>query len=472
MRVSKLFDLDRKQSALDFVDVDVDTDSPVFIDPRAIRIQKSSLAAECEMLLVSFFGEVLESVRAGDDRRTMNLLDELGEPNETHFGLSRRKSRGRGLGRAGAGLLSQSFARSTAAKTGLLADLEDAVLFIKGIGADIISDVTTHIIRSVLITYTRQWCELYGIPLEEQHSGPIWDADELNWTEQHEPLPRARGDKLLLVPKSIVRVKTIFDGGRYFSGYLAPHLETLEKNAGSELVSILKNGQQRVDRRRLREKYGDNKEALALHTQRFPEALLEYKDSITLESYPPSRRLAGMDRPDFGALLANVKAVKPGTVGATAFHRAAAELLTALFYPHLTNMRPEEKIHAGRKRIDIVFDNLANVGTFRFLQNYKAPTVVVECKNYAGDPKNPELDQISGRFSPHRTHVGILICRGFANKKLFVQRCRDTALDHRGYVIPVDDEDLERLVADRKTGHAMHDGNFPLLRERFNQLVN
>lgn len=62
-----------------------------------------------------------------------------------------------------------------------------------------------------------------------------------------------------------------------------------------------------------------------------------------------------------------------------------------------------------------------------------------ECKNYGSDVADPELDQISGRFSPSRGRLGFLCCRGFENRDRFVQRCRDTFKDDRGLGIPLDD---------------------------------
>jgi hypothetical protein len=36
-----------------------------------------------------------------------------------------------------------------------------------------------------------------------------------------------------------------------------------------------------------------------------------------------------------------------------------------------------------------------------------------------------------------------LTCRSFDNKALFVKRCRDTAIDGRGYILAVDDDDFD-----------------------------
>ena len=75
------------------------------------------------------------------------------------------------------------------------------------------------------------------------------------------------------------------------------------------------------------------------------------------------------------------------------------------------------------------------------------PVHNVECKNYSSDPANPELDQLSGRFSPNRGRVGILTCRSFVNQDRFIERCRDTYRDDRGLIVPLSDADINHLLA-------------------------
>jgi hypothetical protein len=79
------------------------------------------------------------------------LLRALREPNETHLGLSKGRSRGHALGNESAHDVWSALSRSEAAKSGLLKDLEDTVLMIEGISVDIVSDMTTNIIRGPLI---------------------------------------------------------------------------------------------------------------------------------------------------------------------------------------------------------------------------------------------------------------------------------------------------------------------------------
>jgi hypothetical protein len=77
-----------------------------------------------------------------------------------------------------------------------------------------------------------------------------------------------------------------------------------------------------------------------------------------------------------------------------------------LFFPRLIYPRKEHEIHEGRKRIDIAMENTARSGPFADLtviRNYPAAYVFFECKNYGREVGNPEIDQLSGRFSRERS---------------------------------------------------------------------
>jgi hypothetical protein len=177
---------------------------------------------------------------------------------------------------------------------------------------------------------------------------------------------------------------------------------------------------------------------------------------------PPSTNL-----PD---LLQAVLNVRPGKKAATAFQGAICALLIDLFEPILKFDRMETPLNDARKRVDITFENTAGYGFFRFLSLHKPSMLIfVECKNYSQDVGNPELDQLAGRFSPERGQFGLLMCRRFDNKKLFQERCRDTAREQKGFIVAIDDADLRSLVDCRQTDRNYYE--WPLLRERFKKLI-
>ena len=93
----------------------------------------------------------------------------------------------------------------------------------------------------------------------------------------------------------------------------------------------------------------------------------------------------------------------------------------------------------------------------------------MECKNYVGEVSNPELDQLSGRFSPRRGRVGILTCRTLDSKDGFIKRCADTYHDDRGLIIPICDEDLIRSL--NEYPHLRNGALETILNEKFERIV-
>lgn len=481
-RVSEFYQLDRTQPTLDFVDVDTRDDIRVFLDPRAILLLQSDWGEQCRELLHTYFAAVLSAIAADDTVRVRRLLSQLREPNETHLGFSSGPSRGHGLGRQSGEAIADALSGSRAARTGLLQDLEDTVLLVPGIGHDIVSDITTNVLRGPLIAYTRQQAELHDISTAQVASGPIWNPAKAIWEQGFVDLPAPHNRKLLLVPKALVRIKMDFDKDEYYGDYLIPMLQNEElSKAGSDLVEMLKRGP-RVTKKAIKEKYGTNKDAVAALTATHREALDGYRRQKGEYVSPPldHGRMADLTHSppvDLPALLAAVRAVPPGRSHATAFHNAVEALLSALLYPALIDPEVEHQQHQGRKRVDIRYTNVARQGYFSWLIQHRIPSqhLFVECKNYTGDPANPELDQLGGRFSPLRGQVGLLVCRNFQNKQLFLERCRDTAHDRRGYCLALDDHDLAQLVADaedeRQNGHSVPVG-FPLLKRRHDDLTS
>lgn len=475
-RVSEHYELGVGQDALDFVDVDIWSDDQLYIDPRALRTLKTTWTDECVMLLQDYFSTVIGKIREGKHADARMLLRQLREPNETHLGMSTGYARGHALGPGSAHNVWDALVNSEAIKSGLLEELEETVLMIEGISFDIVSDIATNVMREPLIRFTQEQCAAHGIATRRVASGPLWDPETHLWDQQYEELPVAGTGKLLLVPKTIVRKKLHFRPDDYFQHYILDYLQDEEISANGELVRLLKDGTPRVDKKALVKKYGRGKRVAAAITKLHPEILDQYRKhkrknatrAMTHEQLVEA--MPDTDTPDWDKLLADAKAVAPGKAGATKYHKAVAALLKALFYPDLVNPEIEKNIHDGRKRIDITYANEAQTGFFGWIaRHHPALYIVVECKNFSGDPANPELDQISGRFSPSRGKIGFLLCRSFEDKELFITRCKDTASDQRGFVIPLDDDDLTRMVEARKNGEL--DTIYGLMKRRFDRLL-
>ncbi len=481
-RLTGYFDLDMTQGSVDFVDVDVDGDVPVYIDPTAIRHQAGIWAEACVASLQSFFGCLISAIKADDRTRLEDLIFPLVEPNETHLGNSQGQPRGRSLGsRVKADELISTLRKSKAVESGFLRDLEDSALMVEGIDKDIISDITTCVIRRQLIEYTQQQCNFHGISMDLQESGPIWDIGVERWVTDVVELPRASDNKLLLVPKSIVRARLTTDKGRYYRGYLRPYFEDeVLANPKVGLVRVLKNKTMKVILGALDAELGTSKPDIISNTEKHPEALDQYRGSLRSEDSGPfpdeilAERI-GAEVENLRDLLGEMRSVSPGTAGANLYHRCVARLMTAIFNMSLGNQKIERCIHNGMKRIDITYDNIARHGFFDWLaRHFQASTVVVECKNYGHDAGNPEFDQLAMRFAPNRGRFGILACRAFEDKERALARAKAIATDGNGFVIVLDDDDFERMVDDLEAAGRNFDRRlaYPLLRERWAALVD
>lgn len=477
MRFSEYYRLGKSQPYLDFVDIALDTDIPVFIDPVGLKKLHTQFGAELSSLVQNYFSTVLQKIKDKKHDEAQNLLSVLNERNEFHLGYSSGRSKGKAFGYKSAETLWDAMANSKAAKSGLLQDLEDSSLLIPGIGNDMISDAVCNIIRGPLIKYTHAMCIYYEIPMVEGvSSGPIWNSRKEIWEDTFVALPYSDTyGKIILVPKIIVRYKLSYQTDNYYRNFLLPILKEEELQADSSLVKLLKDGRKKVTKKALMEKYGTDKLSIIDETIKRPFALEDYRRAIMGKIASPLTHedfaeLELSDPPTWKTDIENLKILTPGKNDAFKYENIIEKLLTSLFYPNLCNPTKQSEIHDGRKRIDLTYSNEAISGFFHWLSShYPCPFIFVECKNYNNEVSNPEIDQLSGRFSPSRGMVGLLICRKIRNKDLLIERCKDTARDQRGYIIPLDDDDLELIVNSALEKSSEH--SFEILREIFGKLV-
>lgn len=451
-KVSRQFHLQKSQAELDFVDVDLTRDTPLFIDPFAISLRQDRWGSDAHAIITTFFQSVIDAIRANDLARARLLLSHLREPNETRLGLSSGRPQGAGIGVMQSEQLLAALSRSQAVQTGFLNSLEECELLIPGIGSDKISDLATNVIRAHLASYTKDQCELHGIAVRQCSIGPHFDLNSRSWQNTYFDLPVVAGQPLLLVPKSIARFQPSYDHRVYYRRYAIEFLRAEHLDAKSALVHTFKNGNQTVFIKDLAQLHPLTKEYLFDFSRRHPEVLAEYKDDLArLEREGVSTAIDPADEEIVARALIDVlPTIAPGNATASEYHNYMIGALEFILFPSLVCPRKEAEIHDGRKRIDILMENAAATGIFHRLhavRNLPCAFVPIECKNYSRDIANPELDQIAGRFSTNRGRAGIVCCRSFENRDHFIARCADTFRDGRGLVVPIDDPTLIELLA-------------------------
>jgi len=453
MKISERFALEANQFTLDFVDIDTDADTRLFLNPSFIGLKRNRWAEGASRTLRSFFETFVELYRAGDTDEARALLENLHEPNETCLGLSKGKPRGLAIDKGDGDKLFLSIGQSKAIDTGIIEDLEDFRLFVRGIDKDKISDMTTNIIRRHLISYTQEQAELWDMPLTEGvATGPYWSSATRQWEADHAAMLIIEGLPILLTPKSVVSYSKRYTASKYHSHFVVEFLRNEHLRMGGALVQYRKDGAPFVTKKDIiREEAPLDKEFLAAFTKRHPEVFADFKEWFSRTSASiPNRELDDIEpHAVVNYLKRRLQEIEPGRNHAADYHRTSMSILELVFYPDVVSPKKEKEIHQGRKRVDFTMENAAETGFFfRLPTTHRIPSsfIFIECKNYSTDVANPELDQLAGRFDVNKGQVGLMLCRSVNDMPLLLQRCADAYAAQHDVLLPITDEDLVRML--------------------------
>ena len=158
----------------------------------------------------------------------------------------------------------------------------------------------------------------------------------------------------------------------------------------------------------------------------------------------------------------NLVTIKTGAKQASKYHRTIFGTLNGIFDGSLVNGRIEQEINTGIHRVDIMYENSANVGFFRGVKSrlsLKSDHVPVECKNYSDDVGSPEYDQLGGRLNDKDRQVGVLVVRNIVDKRKAFEHLK-AKWAKRELIILLDDDEI---LAMHK---ARYDGETNLINER------
>lgn len=468
MRISEKLNLGVSQYELDFIDADLEADSKLYIDPFLIANSNSHWAIEADTTIKNFFNKFKMAMKEHDYRRGREMFLFMSEPKENCLGMSKTgTTNGRGVGELNAQQIVDKIIESDAIENGLVNNIEDLIIFVDNLDKDKLSDMVTNIIRKHLIDYTRNQCELWNINLTDEETLPYWDALKGEWVISRERLLVIEEREILLIPKAILSPINIYELSKYRSNFIVEKERTFHLQRQSALVKYkkLKNGQEKfylpkkdVDKyigQTIKEEYTNTKDYVRTYTQQHPDLYQNFiftsKQKInSLTSKEIQKRIKNISVEEIiEGLIKRLESIPAGKEDATIYHHYIKSLLEILFYPYLINPKIEQEIHEGRKRIDIVMENNAKGGFFFKLHDINkifCPYIYIECKNYGKDVSNPEIDQLSGRFSPFRGRFGILLCRDIKNEDGFKKRCQDTYKDDRGLIIYLLDKDIKYML--------------------------
>ena len=232
-----------------FLDVNVDSDNQLFLDPNAIRNGGDTYSRRGHDQLVDFFSEVLMCARSNNATlraKGERLLQSMHEPNETRLGYTRHGSKGHGFAEGmGTRLWSEIRANPTlhsgtgtgmSIQAAVLLRLERVPLFIKRVDRDMISDLTTRITFNVLADFTTHMMSTYPTlangAVTRTHD--VWDNSISDLTSAPITLPAVDGKQLLLVPTYWVFWRLVMDPESFYNRYATQVIQDEQTIYGSD----------------------------------------------------------------------------------------------------------------------------------------------------------------------------------------------------------------------------------------------
>lgn len=197
----------------DWFDLDVNTDTPLYVDPFLIYRETSGRWAKAHKKVVAFFElavtylNLANGATASMHWSKAERLFNFPEPKEFALGLSMGHPEGSGVGPDTASLMVQALdryrhrARTPEQIMGIFQ------VVVPGMGVDRISDMICNILKEDFIRYTKKVCEKHGAPTQEvlvRHAA--WDQLGV-WHDLPCELPASPvfSGGLLLVPKRLLK---------------------------------------------------------------------------------------------------------------------------------------------------------------------------------------------------------------------------------------------------------------------------
>ena len=99
--ISSIYNLNKTQLELDFVNIDIEKDIPLFIDSILLSKCICDFTVALYDCLKEIFSYLIGLLKNNMDDKAKMICTRIGEVNETHLGLSKNKSRGKGIGQSG-----------------------------------------------------------------------------------------------------------------------------------------------------------------------------------------------------------------------------------------------------------------------------------------------------------------------------------------------------------------------------------
>lgn len=292
------YGLDYTDPDCDFLNINLDEDTPLFVDAYAMyRSSNTHMQSGHEILRNFMTATLLGLKKYLEDPTIINNLwisKCFSEPKGTGIGLAKNGHKGRGSHDVKCQQIITALRHSKAVETGELEDLEELLLVIEGIGSDTISDITLNIAKKSFIEYTQEKCSKLNItvkPTEEKIR--YFCKIDNKWKSDHFDLPHWEVGKdktlsyLIFIPNEVLEKNMAYGCNYFYTNIATPVYVDQVLRAGLSFIYSLKDGSKRVNKREMRKKdeYKGGKKKMDSFISKNPKSLKEYRKTVADKRY-------------------------------------------------------------------------------------------------------------------------------------------------------------------------------------------
>lgn len=237
MRFSEHFNITpNHQRDLEFLDIRLDTDNLLFIDPTIMAVSRNQRDVRWHDKIQSFITTVLNYYRNGDTDAARALFNYSQESNEIFLGYTKGKPEGNGNSEESLDEVFRFAHNQRLLEEGLIERVEDLHIFVPKFGPDSLSDLVASLIKEELIQFTIEQCERYNIQRTIELTKPTWNHTQNRWETITAMLPEDDlGKPIVLIPKGVITSRYAYDPRKYLSEVIAVNRQAYHRDNETDL---------------------------------------------------------------------------------------------------------------------------------------------------------------------------------------------------------------------------------------------
>jgi len=425
-RLTDYYGIHKNQSDLDFAIQFFDEDIPLYVDPFLLWKSPSQQDNALHTTITNSFNHLNYLVKKKREDEALSILISISECHEVGLGVSKTR-KGTKISKQQAQNILNLFKDIPEYSQFGFTHFEIIQLYISGISKDRISDITCNYLKSFLIDYTIEQCELHNIPREGVILESIYNykTKKLDLNQKvYLPVNPKTKEPLIFTPKRWLRFNTWINYEDYFKKY-CPRDEIFNPNEPEERIKVLNFN---------RDNYG------------IIEGYIKYKTK-TSDNCKNDPLFSQIPILSAKRKLTQILKLNTGKENGAdmKYEELSASLLSSLFYPHLDFAQTQSRTESGRHIRDLIFYNNRDIDFLdEIFTEYNNRQLVIEMKNVK-EISRDHINQLNRYMQNNIGNFGVFLTRNPLSKAMY-ENTINLWSSQRKCIIAITDEDLKLMV--------------------------